>query len=256
MVSAVLGLGMEADDGNQLVDPTTLAPSVTSNAYHVRAHLARKIEETNGDVKKPLRSVDPKTGELVIYSSMEDLTKWLPECESEKLLCWSQLPIFRVALYTDKSSWLVKQSAYVYQVFPEGEDLAAALAWWRKRMSQAGRGFAVFEAGFDSTGPIFKTEPPYLCVDGTTGECIADGKEEIARKRELHMKRRQMGDKWQKKGMSAEAMQKIEQAELLRLEKKRQGQQFMLKGGWVSKQQIAPDALQKYNSLQKKYGCS
>jgi len=163
-----------------------LVPSVTANAYQVRAHMARKIEEANGDVKQPLRNVDPKTGEVVIFSSMEDLAKWLPECKSEDLLSWSQLPIFRVALYTDKSSWVAKQTAYVYQVFPEGLDLAAALAWWRKRMSQAGRGFAVFEAGFDNTGPIFKTEPPYLCVDGVTGECIADAKEEIAEATAAH----------------------------------------------------------------------
>jgi len=232
-----------------------IIPSVTSNAYHVRAHMARKIEEANGDVKKPLRNLDKNTGEIVIFSSMEDLVKWLPACSSEDLLAWSQLPIFRVALYTDRASWAAKQTAYVYQVFPEGEDLAAALAWWRKRMSQAGRGFAVFEAGFDNTGPIFKTEPPYLCVDGVTGECIADGKEEIATKKDLHMKRRNMATKWQKKGTSAELMAKIEQAELLVREKKRQGQQFMLKGGWVSKQQIDPEALQKYNSLQKKYSC-
>eukprot|EP00929_Paragymnodinium_shiwhaense_P007313 TRINITY_DN111234_c0_g1_i1.p1 TRINITY_DN111234_c0_g1~~TRINITY_DN111234_c0_g1_i1.p1 ORF type:complete len:283 (+),score=56.32 TRINITY_DN111234_c0_g1_i1:69-851(+) len=235
-------------------DQQLMIPTVMSNAADVRTHIARKIEAANGDIAKPLRNVDPKTGEVIIYSSMEDLVKWLPQCNSEDLLCWSQLPIFRIALYTDRATWDARQTAYVYQVFPEGEDLASALCWWRKRMSQAGRGFAVFEAGFDTTGPIFRTEPPYLCVDATTGECVADGKEQIEEKRALHMKRREMGLKWEKKGMSADMMAKIEAAELLVRDKKRTGHQYMMKGGWITKRQLAPSSLEKYNTLQKKYG--
>jgi len=235
------------------LDATILPKTnVMSAATAVRQHVAAVV--ANNDAV-PLRTEDPETGALTIFASTDALLAWLPLMEYDRVTAWAKMPVFRVLLFPDRQHYESKATPYVDHVFPQGEDLAAAVVWWRKRVSQEGRGFAVFEGGFDTTGVVLKTDPPSVCVDATTGEVQADGHEEIESKRLLHEKRKNMDLKWTSKGVSDEMRAKIEAAEMLIREKKRQGKEYMLKGGWVVKGQAGDVRLAKHNEIQKKFGC-
>lgn len=230
--------------------------NVQATADQVRRHLATTLGD--GELKRepPMRTVDEETGQLKILSSADMLMKWLPKLSWDYLAIWCTMPIFRVRLFGDRNAYVEHDRSYVEQVFPEGEDLETAVLWWRKRVNQEKKGFAVFEGGFDASGPLLLTDAPRVKVDAATGECEADGSEEIERKRTLHIKRRQMADKWGSKGVSDEMLRKIENAEHLIKEKKRRGQEFMLKGGWVKTKEVkaAGVNLTRHNELAKKFG--
>jgi len=230
---------------------------VQAPADQVRQYLAAALEdETLPKREPPMRTVDEQTGQLKILSSADSLMKWLPKLSWDYLALWCMMPIFRVRLFGDRAAYAEHDRAYVEHIFPEGEDLETAVLWWRKRVSQEKKGFAVFEGGFDTLGPVLLTDAPRVTVDAATGESQADGAEEIERKRTLHNKRRQMSEKWAKKGMSDDLLRKLENAEEIIKEKKRRGQEFMLKGGWVSKKETnaAGLDLKRHNELAKKYG--
>lgn len=232
------------------------AISMRAPANEVRRHLASTAEDESVPKREPpMRTVDEQTGELKILSSADSLMKWLPMLGYEHVATWSTMPIFRVRLFSDRSAF-EHERAYVEHVFPEGEDLETAVIWWRKRISQENKGFAVFEGGFDTSGPVLLTDAPRVLVDAASGESEADSVDEIHRKRNLHNKRRQMADRWGAKGMSEDMLRKIENAEHLAKEKKRRGQEFMLKGGWVAKKEAAAGGLNlsRHNELAKKFG--
>merc|ERR1719498_180036 len=228
---------------------------VQAPADQVRRHLA-VLSESTEQREPPMRTVDPQTGQLKILTSADSLMKWLPKLSWDYLALWCTMPIFRVRLFGDRSAYVDHDRAYVEQVFPQGEDLETAVLWWRKRVNQENKGFAVFEAGFDTSDPLLLTDAPRVTVDAATGDCEADGSAEIERKRMLHVKRRQMSDKWCSKGLPEDMLRKIENAEHLIKEKKRRGQEFMLKGGWVKTNEVraAGVNLQRHNELAKKYG--
>jgi len=211
------------------------AVDVTGSAAQVRQHLAAQADKL---IEPPMRTTDAKTGQLKILSSAKRLMAWLPKMGWDHLSLWCTMPIFRVRLFADREAYVTHDRSYVEQVFPEGEDLETAVLWWRKRVNQENKGFAVFEGGYDSSGPLLLTDAPRVCVNAVTGECEADGADEVERKRLLHNKRRQMAEKWGSKGVSEDMLRKIENAEFLIKDKKRRGQEFMLKGGWVKSQQV------------------
>lgn len=240
-----------AQDNSQAID-------VTATALQVRQHLAAmEDDETVPKREPPMRTVDEQTGRLKILSSADSLMKWVPKLSWDYLALWCMMPIFRVRLFADRASCTEHDRAYTEHIFPDGEDLETAVLWWRKRVNQQAKGFAVFEGGFDTSGPVLLTDAPRIMVDAVSGECEADGAEDIERKRLLHVKRTQMNEKWSSKpGMSEEMLRKIENAEHIIKEKKRRGQEFMLKGGWVSKKETVASGLnlQRHNELAKKYG--
>mmetsp|Transcript_135447 Transcript_135447/g.377261 ORF Transcript_135447/g.377261 Transcript_135447/m.377261 type:complete len:238 (-) Transcript_135447:166-879(-) len=211
--------------------------SVTSSAETVRKHLAEQAE-LNNDESKPLRHVDPETGALTLYSSADALVQWLPKMGWEHVTAWSKMPVFRVLLFHDRAAFLEggMLRSYVEHVFPDGEDLLAALLWWRKRVREEGKGFAIFEGGFDTTGLVHLTDAPRVLVDAATGEVDADDEEAIQKKRELHEKRRRLEERWAAKGVPEEVRARIQNAEHLISAKKQQGQEYMMKGGWVPKE--------------------
>lgn len=51
---------------------------------------------------------------------------------------------------------------------------------------------------------VHLTDPPRCFIDAETGEVEADGEAELAKKREAHMKRRGMDERWAKKGVPEE----------------------------------------------------
>lgn len=225
-----------------------------SSAKVVRQHVASLAANNPSE---PLRHEDPETGALTIYSSTDQVLAWVPNMDYDKLTAWAKMPIFRVKLFKERGSYDRKETPYVIEVFERGEDLAFAIAWWRKRVSQTGRGFAVFEGGFDTTGVVKCTEAPSVRIDASNGEVEADGFDEIERKRELHEKRKSRVAKWAGKGVDDDTLAKIERAEMLICEKKERGQEYMLKGGWVNPDQIergrdkGAEAIAKHNRIQK-----
>eukprot|EP00928_Gymnodinium_smaydae_P097712 TRINITY_DN8918_c0_g2_i1.p1 TRINITY_DN8918_c0_g2~~TRINITY_DN8918_c0_g2_i1.p1 ORF type:complete len:285 (+),score=61.74 TRINITY_DN8918_c0_g2_i1:126-857(+) len=240
-----------------------VASAAQVREYHAAQQEAAANEKTagarnaNGD-GRPLRHVDPKTGALQVFSSMDTLLEWVPLMEYEKLTAWAKVPVFRVRLYTDRQSYQTGHVSYAEQVFPGGEDLASSICWWRRRMSQASRGFAVFEGGFDEDGPVYRTEPPVLWVDAVNGEVDGDDYEEIERKRIAHFKRKAMDQKWARKGLADDALAKIAAAEALIREKKRRGEAYLLKAGWVQRASLGVDpaaAVARHNDRQKKFSC-
>lgn len=109
--------------------------------------------------------------------------------------------------------------------------------------------------GFDTSGPVKLTEAPRVVVDATTGEVEADSEEDIEKKRVLHNKRQNMNERWAGKGLSDEHIIKIQNAELRAAEKKRQGHEYMMKGGWVSKTAGGKDIdVAKHNERCKQFG--
>merc|ERR1719456_1668725 len=186
---------------------------VQAPADQVRRHLAlQEGDDAQPKREPPMRTVDEQTGQLKILSSADALMKWLPKLSWDYLALWCMMPIFRVRLFGDREAFVEHDRCYVEHIFQEGEDLETAVLWWRKRVNQEKKGFAVFEGGFDASGPVLLTEAPRVWVDAATGESEADGSEEIERKRMLHNKRRQMNAKWEGKGMSEDMIRKIENA--------------------------------------------
>lgn len=237
--------------------------TISSSSVAVRQHCADlKAEDLDN---KPLRNVDPKTGALEIYSSTDALMRWVPKFGWDLLGHWCKMPIFRVRLFRSRLAFEQGgiDRGYTEQVFVEGEDLLAAVVWWRRRVREEGKGFAIFEGGFDTTGLIYLTDPPRCFIDAESGEVEADNAEELERKRALHVKRRDMESRWAKKGVPEELRQKIEHAEVSIQERKRRGDEYALRGGWIPSvpasaagadiSQAALDVA-KHNEYQKKYG--
>lgn len=237
--------------------------SVSSAAAAVRQH-CEGLQADDLD-QKPMRNVDKKTGALELFASSEMLLQWVPKFDGGLCAIWCRIPIFRARLFRSKEAF--KQGGldrcYVEQVFPEGEDLVSVVIWWRKRVREEGKGFAVFEGGFDTSGLVHLTDPPRCCVDAETGEVQADNNEEVERKRALHNKRRGMDARWAKKGVSEELRAKIESAEDRVQERRRRGEDYALRGGWVlaspppSASGAEPETLDvaKHNEYQKGSGC-
>uniref|UniRef100_A0A7S4QW22 Uncharacterized protein n=1 Tax=Alexandrium monilatum TaxID=311494 RepID=A0A7S4QW22_9DINO len=217
------------------------APGVTSGSAVVRQHLAEQAE-LQRDENKPLRHVDPETGALTLYSSADAILEWVPKMPWELVTAWCKMPVFRVLLFHDKAAFneggLIR--SYVEHVFPEGEDLLKAVLWWRKRVREEAKGFAIFEGGFDTTGVVHLTDAPRVLMDAATGEVEGDDEAAIQKKREVHDKRQKMDARWAAKGLSDDVLAKIQSAEHLLADKKRHGHEYMLKGGWVP-QDVAKD---------------
>merc|ERR1712224_34792 len=129
--------------------------------------------------QKPHRQVDPTTQELKIHSSTDSLITWLPNMSWDLVALWSTMPIFSIKLFSDRRSCKEHKRAYLEHIFPEGTDLEDAISWWRKRVGEEGRGCAVFEAGFDTSGPVTISDPPRLVVDAATGDAEGDGQDAI-----------------------------------------------------------------------------
>lgn len=226
----------------------------------------RCAEGGNGLDSKPSRNVDKKTGALEIYASSQSLMEWVPKFDQGLVALWCRVPIFRARLFRSKEAFRQGglDRCYVEQVFPEGEDLLSAIVWWRKRVREEQRGFAVFEGGFDTSGLVNLTEPPRCSIDADSGEVEADDQAEIDRKRHLHVKRRGMDARWAKKGVSEELRGRIEAAEAKAQERKRRGEEYALRGGWVpTPQESAAGAdtvaasldVSKHNAYQKQCEC-
>lgn len=222
-----------------------------ASAQEVREYLAANPVD---DVSKPLRDVNPTTNELLIYCSMDDLRLWLPRAPWDKLTIWCKIPIFRVRFFHDRANFSVDARPYAEQCFPEGVDFLSAVLYWRKRVRQEGKGFAAFHGGFDTTGPVQVTDPPCVLIDGESGEVEADDQDEIDRKRLIHNKRMKMLKKWELKGVSEETRLKIESAEIKAMEKKRTGQEYVLRHGWVPRYSGQAEAIRRHNEIQKKFG--
>merc|ERR1719413_323906 len=126
--------------------------------------------------------------------------------------------------------------------------MMVAIQWWRKRIAHDGKGFALFEGGFDCLAPMHLTEAPQLRIDAETGEAEGDSDEEIEEKRTLHRKRQAMDKKWTAKGMPDSLRAKIHAAEHLASSRKLAGQQYMLKGGWVSQDRYETMDLPTHNA--------
>lgn len=234
------------------VEPQLVA-NVMSSSQTIRRQQAQCSKEEE-EVKAPaLRDVDKQTGALHIVCSSEELMQWVPKLPLSLVATWSKMPIFLLKLYLDKQTYEHSDRSYAEQVFPNGEDLLSCIQWWRRRVNHEGKGFAVFEGGFDETGPVLYTEPPRFLVDAATGDVIADDADEIERKRMLHNKRKAVLQKWNQKGTSQEMLKKMEAADEIIKEKRRRGVSYMLKGGWVVEKQCDKD-LQRHNEIQKLYG--
>lgn len=261
--------------------PLTIAgkpePKVTiaSSSQRVREYCLKKQASPELD-GKPLRNVDPITGGLEIFASTEELMRWVPAFGWDKLAHWCKMPIFRIRLFRSREAFRQGglDRCYTEHFYPEGEDLLSALVWWRKRVREEGQGFAVFEGGFDTSGLVYLTDPPRCGIDAPSGEVEADDAEELERKRALHHKRAGMDMRWARKGLSQEARNKIEVAEVGIQERKRRGEAYTLRGGWVPSQKLSvvgadiggatprhytPAAtlldVNKHNQYQKRFGC-
>lgn len=123
--------------------------------------------------------------------------------------------------------------AYADRTFPQGVDLIAALEFWRKRIRKDAPSFVVFEGGFDISGPLILTDAPRLVIDGATGEVEADSYDTIQKKRERHLKRRELDTKWASKGASQDLLSKISRADIEIREHKAKGYEYVKETGWV-----------------------
>mmetsp|Transcript_41172 Transcript_41172/g.81243 ORF Transcript_41172/g.81243 Transcript_41172/m.81243 type:complete len:261 (-) Transcript_41172:81-863(-) len=255
--AAAVSMAATPRSSSGTLQPAATPVDVTSGAGAVRRYLndpaTREIEEKS----RPLRHIIQETNELVLYSSAEEIKKWAPKMAWELVTAWSKMPIFRVFLFQDRVAYLeggVGRS-YARHVFPEGEALTVAIQWWRKRIGHNGQGFALFEGGFDCSGPLHLTEAPQLRIDAATGEADGDADEEIERKRMLHRKRQAMDRKWAAKGMSDDLRAKIHAAEHVVSSRKLNGQRYMLKGGWVSNDLHETLDLTMHNTRVKAFEC-
>lgn len=226
--------------------------SCQSAARHVRQQAA--LDPTD-DWNAPLRYEHPETKELQIICSMDQLKQWCPNLGWDRLTVWCKMPICRVRLYLDRRNYedTPYDQPYAIHTFPEGTDFVSAISWWRKRVSQAKKGFAVFEGSFDASGAVDLTDPPIAVIDAENGTAEADDAKEIIRKKLRHNCRKDMGDRWKKKGMTPELQAKIEAAEVKLREKKRVGQEYFLKKGWVTN----PDPklrMPRHNEIQIRHG--
>lgn len=213
-----------------------------SSAQEVRAQATLNPKD---DWNAPLR-YESVTGELKLICSLGGkggLEEWCPNLPYDKLILWCKMPICRMRLYHTKAKYEETDHPYAILTFPEGTDTVSAIQMWRKRVSQAQKGTAVFEGTFDARGPVELTEPPILVIHAAEGEAYADDEKEIIRKKLKHDNRKEMGARWNKKGMSEELQKKIEAAEVKLREKKRLGGEYFLKHGWVTN----PDPKQNMN---------
>lgn len=202
--------------------------------------------------------------------------QWVPSFGWDKLAHWCKMPIFRIRLFRCKEAFRHGglDRCYTEHVYPEGEDLLTALVWWRRRIREQGKGFAVFEGGFDTSGLVYLTDPPRCAIDAETGEVEADDADELERKRTKHQKRAGMDKRWARKGLSEELRNKIEAAEVMGQERKRRGEGYALRGGWIPSQKLSvvgadigggtpryytPAStlldISKHNDYQKRFGC-
>ncbi|CAJ1443143.1 unnamed protein product [Effrenium voratum] len=221
-------------------EAATEEPEASKEAYQV-----------SRDVAGTLRRQDPVTGDVELYTSIDGILQAVPKMNWDMAATWSRLPIMRVHLFLDKVSFQRGgiMRSYASKVFsPEGLDLIQAIAWWRKRVKSPAKGFAVFEASFDSQVCI--TDPPTLMLDGATGEAEADDAEAIQRKRESHAKRRELDKRWVTKGISEEALQKIKQADMHRMSRKATGRFARETFGPIEAQKRETEALSEVPPLE------
>jgi len=202
---------------------------------------------------KVTTDVDPRTGALRIrWPTRETLRQLLPDLDAERVTAWSKMPIFRVQLFFNRKGYTSHGPPYTDQIFEEPESLARMLCWWRRRVGQDSKGFAVFQGGFDGHGAVHLTEPPLVLVDALTGEIEADDEEAIQQKLVLYRKRRKMKERWTKKGMPEESHLKIESAEKQAWDRKRHGQEYLMQGGWVHSEKSGLD-VKKHNFMLAKH---
>lgn len=242
---------MEVGDGR--ADLVWAADAPVPASLHQRAILV------GGKEYQALRRIDPDSGRLELYCSTEGVMHLVPNAAWNLLPIWCKLPIFRVLLFLDQSNYLAGglRRSYAEKVFSEGNDLLAAVLWWRRRLPEENKGFAVFEAGFDGTGLVALTEPPRLYIDASSGTMDGDDADAISRKWVAHKKRMQMQQRWAAKGLSAELQLKIDCAELRNLDRKARGDKYMLRGGWVSPPRagiVRPDVA-RHNERVKVFSC-
>ncbi|CAK8998555.1 unnamed protein product [Durusdinium trenchii] len=190
--------------------------------------------QVSRDVAGTLRKTDETTGEVELYTSIEGILQAVPKLNWDLAAAWSRLPILRVHLFIDRGSYDRGgiERSYASKVFhPEGLDLIAAVHWWRKRVKGTA-GFAVFEGSFDAQVSV--TDPPILLLDGT-GDVEADDLDVIQRKRQGHLKRKELEKRWAGKGATEEILKKIKQADAHRMSRKAKGEEYLYKKGWVTK---------------------
>lgn len=187
------------------------------------------------DMSGTMRTVDPETGALELNTSIDGILKAVPKMSWDVAATWSRLAIFSMRLFIDRASYDKGgiARAYADKVFPQGVDLIAAVEFWRKRIRQDSQSFAIFEGGFDASGPVALTDAPQLVIDGATGEVEADSYVTIQRKRERHFKRRSLDAKWASKGASQDLLFKIRCADVDILDHKAKGHEYAKETGWV-----------------------
>jgi len=240
-------LGSEASLPTEEVVPSAVPAASAPTTEHVKSDAEAPVGEAvaakearpyevSRDVDGTLRRVDPETGDVELYTSIEGILKAVPSMNWDLAAAWSRLPILRAHLFIDRGSYERGGVARPYaskDFQPDGVDLISAIAWWRRRMREEGKGFVVFEGGFDTSG-VCVTDPPYFKLDGSDGSVDADDMDAIQRKREIHEKRRKLEQRWAAKGATEMVLQKIKQADAHRLHRKAQGEEYHYRKGWVS----------------------
>jgi len=246
-------LGSEASLPTEEVVPSAVPAASAPTTEHVKSDAEAPVGEAvaakearpyeagrqhcvSRDVDGTLRRVDPETGDVELYTSIEGILKAVPSMNWDLAAAWSRLPILRAHLFIDRGSYERGGVARPYaskDFQPDGVDLISAIAWWRRRMREDGKGFVVFEGGFDTSG-VCVTDPPYFKLDGSDGSVDADDMDAIQRKREIHEKRRKLEQRWAAKGATEMVLQKIKQADAHRLHRKAQGEEYHYRKGWVS----------------------
>lgn len=204
----------------------------------------KETHEVSRDVAGTLRKTDPETGDVELYTSIDGILQAVPKMNWDVAATWSRLPIMKVHLFIDRASYERggMERSYASKVFPEGLDLIAAIAWWRKRIPVAAPGtakaaqravaFGVFEGSFNAQ--VSATDPPILMLDAS-GEVQADDVEVIQRKHQSYVKRRELEKRWTSKGASEEILRKIKEADLHSMSRKAKGDEYLYKTGWVPK---------------------
>lgn len=205
----------------------------------------KETYEVSRDVAGTLRKIDPETGEVELYTSIDGILQAVPKMNWDLAATWSRLPIMKVHLFIDRATYARggMERSYASKVFqPQGLDLISAIQWWRKRVpitppgtaSAAARhvAFAVFEGSF--TAEVSTTDPPVLMLDAL-GEVEADDVAVIQRKHQSHVKRRALEKRWASEGTSEDVLKKIKEADLHSKSRKAKGDEYLYKTGWVPK---------------------
>lgn len=171
--------------------------------------------------KLPDREEHPMTGHLRVTCSAEAVRKLLPNLDFDACRVWCNLPVFRVRLFQNRRTCAETNVHYSEHCFSPPASFLDAASWWRKRVREDQDTFATFEGCFEPNSPVEVADPPLVRVDNATGKVEADDGDEVERKRTLHINRKKMEERWDKKAVAAEVRQKIDNADALLRERKR-----------------------------------